>query len=178
VLIVAWFDDGVTSDYSTPAASAPPGTQFLEHTVSAPILSNDLLLAQNVQPRATGAATPGASQDSSPLLPSSGSSGSSPLSGLLPIVMMIVIFVPFLFLMSRRQKKEATARAALKKGDRVTTTAGLIGELVEMDDRIAKVKVAPGVTLQIVANTVSPFAESDKTQAKELKEAKVTSDKK
>jgi preprotein translocase subunit YajC len=148
----------------------------LEHTVSAPLLSNDLLLAQNVQPKST---SPGVVQDSSPLSAAGGSSSStSALGGFMPILMMLVIFVPFFLLMSRRQKKEATARAALKKGDRVMTNAGLIGELVEIDDRIARVKVAPGVNLQIVANTVSPFVESDKTQPKELKESKVTSEKK
>ena len=36
--------------------------------------------------------------------------------------------------MSRRQKKERAARESLKKGDRVMTNAGLVGELVEMDD--------------------------------------------
>ena len=73
--------------------------------------------------------------------------------------------------MNRKQKKESQARAALKKGDRVMTNAGLIGELVETDERIAKVKISPGVTVQIVANTVSPFAEPEKATAKDLKEA-------
>ena len=148
--------------------------------MSAPLLSNDLLLAQNVQPKAT---TPGVSQE--PAAPSGGGGGGqpggSPIAGFMPILMMLVIFVPFFLLMSRRQKKEAQARASLKKGDRVTTNAGLIGELVEMDDRIARVKVAPGVTVQVVANTVSPFAEAEKPSAapaKELKEAKAGSEKK
>lgn len=141
------------------------------------ILSSDLLLAQNVQPKAS---TPGVAQDSSSPSSGGGQSGSS-IASFMPILMMLVIFVPFFLLMSRRQKKEANARSSLKKGDRVTTTAGLVGELVEMDDRLAKVKIAPGVTVQIVATTVSPFVEisakgSAAATAKELKEAKVGSD--
>jgi preprotein translocase subunit YajC len=148
--------------------------------VSAPILSNELLLAQNVQPKA---GTPGVAQDSAPVPSGGGQPAGSPLSGFMPILMMLVIFVPFFLLMSRRQKKEAQARSSLKKGDRVTSTSGLVGELVEMDDRIAKVKIAPGVTVQFLANTVSPFVETPQktgTSAapKELKEAKVGSDKK
>ena len=144
-----------------------------------PLLSNDLLLAQNVQPKATA---PGVAQDSAPP-PSGAPGGGSPMAGLMPILMMLVIFVPFFLLMSRRQKKESQARAALKKGDRVMTNGGLIGELVDMDDRLAKVKIAPGITVQIVANTVSPFVESAQkatsaAPAKELKEAKAGSDKK
>jgi preprotein translocase subunit YajC len=79
---------------------------------------------------------------------------------------------------SRRQKKEQQARASLKKGDRVMSGAGLIGELVEMDERVAKVKIAPGMTVQIVANTISPYVEADKAPAKDLKEAKAVADKK
>jgi preprotein translocase subunit YajC len=147
--------------------------------VSAPLLSNDLLLAQNVQPKA---GTPGVSQE--PAAPSSGPSGSpqgaaSPLAGFMPILLMLVVFIPFFFMMSRRQRKEQQARSALKKGDRVMTNSGLIGELIETDDRIAKVKIAPGVNVQMVANTISPFtAEPEKASAKELKEAKAGSDKK
>jgi preprotein translocase subunit YajC len=83
--------------------------------------------------------------------------------------------------MSRRQKKEASARASLKKGDRVMTNAGLVGELVEMDDKLARVKIAPGVTVQIVGSTVTPFVDpggKEKASPKELKEAKAVSDKK
>lgn len=139
-----------------------------------PLLNSDLLVAQNVPPKAV----PGVAQESSPPPAGAGgpSSSASPIAGLSPILMMLVIFVPFFLLMSRKQKKEAQARSSLKKGDRVMTNAGLIGELVEMDDRVAKVKVAAGVTVQIVANTVSPFTEPGKAPAKALKEA--TSDKK
>jgi len=148
--------------------------------VSAPVLllsSNNLVLAQNIQPKA---ASPGVAQDSTPSPGGAQPSGGSPLAGFMPILMMLVIFVPFFLLMSRRQKKEAAARASLKKGDRVMTNAGLVGELMEMDDRLAKVKIAPGVTVQIVANTVSPFVDpGEKAGAKqELKEAKAVSDKK
>jgi preprotein translocase subunit YajC len=146
--------------------------------VSSPLLSNDLLLAQNVQPKA-GTATPGTASDgTAPPAGGGAPSSGSPIASFMPILMMLVIFVPFFLLMSRRQKKEQQARSALKKGDRVMTNAGLVGELMEMDDRLAKVKIAPGVTVQIVANTVSPFAEPEKAPSKELKEAKAVTDKK
>jgi preprotein translocase subunit YajC len=144
---------------------------------TSPLLTSDSLLAQNVQPKA---GTPGVAQDPTPAAGGGGQPSGSPLTSFMPILMMLVIFVPFFLLMSRRQKKEQAARASLKKGDRVMTNAGLIGELIEIDDKIAKVKIAPGVTVQIVGNTVSPFAaaEPDKGATKELKEAKAGSDKK
>ncbi len=144
--------------------------------MSSPLLSSDLLLAQNVQPK-TG--TPGVTVDSTPAAGGGAPQGGSPIAGFMPILMMLVIFVPFFLLMSRRQKKERVARESLKRGDRVMTNAGLVGELMEMDDALAKVKIAPGVTVQIVANTVTPFVSpADKQTAKELKEAKAVSEKK
>ncbi len=142
------------------------------------LLSSDLLLAQNVPPKA---GTPGVAQDSNPA-PGAGAgaapSPGSPLGGFMPLLMMLVIFVPFFLLMSRRQKKEQAARSALKKGDKVMGNSGLIGELVEMDDKVAKVKIAPGVTVQMLANTVSPLVQPQTATDKELKEAKAVSDKK
>ena len=139
------------------------------------LLSNEQLFAQNVQPKA---GTPGVVQEAP--APSGGAapSGSSPLGSMMPILMMLVFLVPLFLVMSRKQKKEEKARASLKRGDRVMTNAGLIGELVEMDERIAKVKISPGVTVNIVANTVSPFTETEKAPPKELKEAKAVSEKK
>jgi preprotein translocase subunit YajC len=151
--------------------------------VSSPILRNDLLLAQNVPAKA---GTPGVAVDTqapAPGAPAQQQSSGSPLAGFMPILMMLVIFVPFFLLMSRRQKKEKVARESLKRGDRVMTNAGLVGELVEMDNKLARVKIAPGVTVQIVANTVTPFVDPGGAAepaggSKELKEAKAGSDKK
>ena len=142
--------------------------------MSSPLLSSDLLVAQNVQPKAGTA--PGVAQDSTASPASAPSGGSSALGGLMMPLMMALIFIPFFLLMGRRQKKEAQARSGLKKGDRVMTNAGLVGELMEMDERLARVKIAPGVTVQIVANTVSPFV--DPAPPKDLKEAKAAPEKK
>ena len=101
-------------------------------------MTNDLLLAQNVPPKA---GVPGTVQDTAPAASGGGASAQSPLAGFMPILMMLVIFVPFFFLMNRKQKKESQARASLKKGDRVMTNAGLIGELMETDERVARVGI-------------------------------------
>jgi preprotein translocase subunit YajC len=119
---------------------------------------------QAVQPK-TG--TPGVSD------PAGAPSGS-----MVTMLLPFLILVPFLFLSFRRQKKEAAARSSLKKGDRVVTSGGLIGELVELDERIGKVKIAPGTTVQVLATGLSPFEPSPAAEKKsdkelqDLKEAK------
>jgi preprotein translocase subunit YajC len=131
---------------------------------------------QNVQPKA---GTPGVEQ---PSAPEGGASQGSPPS-MITMLLPFLILVPFLFLSFRRQKKEQQARAGLKKGDRVVTQAGLFGELIDVDERIAKVKIAPGTTVQVLATAVSPFAaaaDAKKTgkELEDLKEAKASADKK
>jgi preprotein translocase YajC subunit len=80
-----------------------------------------------------------------------------------PLFLML-LFVPFIFMMWRRNKKETEMRAKLKKGDKVVAGA-LIGEIMDIDDRIAKVKVAPGVTVQALASALQPMEEPAKAPA-------------
>jgi preprotein translocase subunit YajC len=143
--------------------------------VSSPLLVNDQLLAQNVQPKAT---TPGVVQDSAPSPSGAQGHDSGGIMNFLPSLFMVAVLVPIFLLMSRRQKKESEARASLKKGDRVSSTGGLVGELVEMDDRYAKVKLSAGVTVQFLTSAISPLAEPAKAANKDLKEAKAVPDKK
>ena len=136
---------------------------------------------QQVVPKGTpGVADPGSAPPSGGGAPQQAAPPGSMITMLLPFL----ILVPFLFMSFRRQKKEQEARGKLKKGDRVVTQSGLIGELVDMDDRIAKLKIAPGTTVQVLANSVSSFdssaADAKKTdkELEDLKEAKATADKK
>jgi preprotein translocase subunit YajC len=138
-----------------------------------------LYFFQNVQPKQ---GTPGVAEPSSP--PSGGGQQSAPPNSMITMLLPFLILVPFLFMSFRRNKKEQEARKNLKKGDRVVTQAGLIGELVDMDERIAKVKIAPGTTVQVLSSSVSSFeaaaAGANKTDKElaDLKEAKATADKK
>ncbi len=134
---------------------------------------------QQVVPKGTpGVADPG------PAAPTGAApQQAAPPGSMITMLLPFLILVPFLFMSFRRQKKEQEARSKLKKGDRVVTQAGLIGELVDMDDRIAKVKIAPGTTVQVLASTVSSFeASADKSKSDkelaDLKEAKAAADKK
>jgi preprotein translocase subunit YajC len=138
-----------------------------------------LYFFQNVQPKQ---GTAGTTQESAPASGAPAPQGPGG-GGMLTMLLPFLILIPFLFMSFRRQKKEQQQRKNLKKGDKVVTQAGLIGELVEMDERIAKVKIAPGTTVQVLANAISSFepsaaaSKTDKDLA-DLREAKATADKK
>lgn len=132
---------------------------------------------QNVQPKQ---GTPGVGE---PAAPVGGSAPPPPGGSMITMLLPFLILVPFLFMSFRRNKKEQEARKNLKKGDKVVTQAGLIGELVELDERIGKIKIAPGTTVQVLATALSAFdaapaaSKTDK-ELSDLKEAKATADKK
>lgn len=78
--------------------------------------------------------------------------------GALSMLFPILLLVPLLFIMfwsSRsQQKKQQAAIASLKKGDRVLTQSGLVGKLVEIGDRYAKVELAPGVKVELLKSGI------------------------
>ena len=91
---------------------------------------------QNVQPKQ---GTPGVAEPSAPA--GGGGQQAAPSGSMLTMLLPFLILVPFLFMSFRRNKKEQELRKSLKKGDRIVTQAGLIGELVDLDERLAKVKI-------------------------------------
>ena len=70
--------------------------------------------------------------------------------------LLLVGMLIFLFWSSRsQQKKQETAISQLKKGDRVVTQSGLIGRLVEIEPRYAKLEIAPGVKVQVLRTSLT-----------------------
>ena len=133
------------------------------------VSSDSLSFFQDVGPKsAPGAAPPAGGGGAAP------AAGGSMGMAFLPMLLLI----PFLFLSFRRQKKEREARGTLKKGDKIVTASGIIGELTDIDERVGKVKIAPGTTIQVLASSISPYEiPAEKKTGKELddlKEAKAT----
>lgn len=72
---------------------------------------------------------------------------------------MMMMFVPLILVMlwqSRsQQKKQEQLLSSLKKGDRIVTQSGLVGRLAEVDNRYAKVEIAPGVKVTVLRTSLS-----------------------
>lgn len=77
------------------------------------------------------------------------------LGPLLPMLLMIAPLFLLMWWMSRsQQKRQEKALAELKKGDRVLTQSGLVGKLLEVGDRYAKVEVAAGVKIEVLRTSL------------------------
>ena len=86
------------------------------------------------------------------------------LMGLLPFVL---IFVVFYFLLIRPQQKRAKEHKsmveALKRGDKVVTSGGIVGKVSKVvDDQYVEVEIASDVKVKVVRSTIGQVM--DKTQ--------------
>jgi preprotein translocase subunit YajC len=83
-------------------------------------------------------------------------------AGLSAFMPMIIIFAIFYFLMIRPQQKKAKQRkemlATLKKGDRVVSTGGLLGELTGLTDDLVTMEIAPKVRVKVSRSSISRMA--------------------
>jgi preprotein translocase subunit YajC len=114
-----------------------------------------LLSFQNIPPAPGRETTAVTTTPAAPVADHPGAgSNAPPTSGLMGMLPMLIMVVPLLLLMvftSRSQsKKQAKVLASLQKGDRVITQGGMVGKLLEVGDRYAKVEVAPGVKIDIL----------------------------
>ncbi len=98
--------------------------------------------------------------------------GGSPASGtdmLLQFLPLIVMFAIFYFLLIRPQQKRAKQHkamlAALKKGDHIATSGGLLGRILDLDEDTvliecgeAKLRVSRGAIATVLADGGKPVA--------------------
>ena len=69
--------------------------------------------------------------------------------GNLLIFALPVLLIVFMFMTQRRRQREVKAvQSSLTIGDEVTTTSGLLGRIVALDERIATLEVSPGVQVR------------------------------
>jgi len=93
--------------------------------------------------------------------------------------LLLVGMIVFLFWSNRsQQKKQEATIGALKKGDKVVTQSGIVGRLVELEPRYAKIEVAPGVKLQILRTTLSGRDVEDAAATKKEAKAEPPAEKK
>ena len=107
--------------------------------LSATVFPATGLLAQaSTQPEAT-TSTPGAAS-SQPAKPAPRAMDN--LVTWLPLILLMVVFYVFMFKNRRSQEKKLQeARDQLKRGDRVQTIGGILGQVVEVEDSKVLLKV-------------------------------------
>ena len=73
-----------------------------------------------------------------------------------PLLIMMVLLVVFMFWSSSRQrKKQQKLIQSLKRGDRVLTQAGIVGRLDDVEERYARIEIAPGVKIRVLRSSLA-----------------------
>ncbi len=78
------------------------------------------------------------------------------------ILMMGAMGLIFYFLLFRPQQRKAKEHKALldnlKKGDRIMTSGGIIGTIVNIDDQIVNLEIADKVRIEMARPYIAGFA--------------------
>lgn len=73
-----------------------------------------------------------------------------------PIVLMVVLFYFMLIRpQQQRAKAHAAAIAAVKRGDNVVLSSGVLGKVVRVEDSEVGVEIAQGVTIKVVKSMIA-----------------------
>ena len=81
--------------------------------------------------------------------------GQSPYMSFIFLLLIILVFYFFMIRPQvRKQKELRTYREGLKKGDRIVTTGGIYGKIVDVKDSVVLVEVADNIRLKIDKSAV------------------------
>jgi len=82
---------------------------------------------------------------------------SNPIVGFLPLLVIVVIFYLLVFMPMQRQKKQqAQMLKDLQNGNVVTTTGGIVGTIVSINDDTLILRVKPdNIKLQVARSAIS-----------------------
>ena len=102
--------------------------------------------------------------------------GDATMAMIMQIAPFGAIFVAFYFLMIRPQQKERTQHmamlAALKRGDVIVTSGGLIGKVKAVADDEVRVELAPNTEVRVVRGTIAEVrSKTDPAPANDTKAA-------
>ncbi|WP_062122716.1 preprotein translocase subunit YajC [Geofilum rubicundum] len=88
-------------------------------------------------------------------LPPQTADAPNPLMSLLPFLLIIVVFYFFMIRpQMKRQKELRKYREGLKKGDKIITTGGIYGRVVEVKDAQVIMEIADEVKIKIDKSAV------------------------
>jgi preprotein translocase subunit YajC len=76
--------------------------------------------------------------------------GQNPLMSFIPLLLIVVVFYFFMIRpQMKRQKELKNFRESLKKGDKVITSGGIYGRIVEMQDATVFIEIDTNVKIKV-----------------------------
>lgn len=77
------------------------------------------------------------------------------LTSLLPLLLVFVVFYFFMIRPQMKRQKELTNfRSSIAKGDKIVTTGGIYGKVIEVTDNVVTIEIANDVKVKVDKNAV------------------------
>jgi preprotein translocase subunit YajC len=77
------------------------------------------------------------------------------ITGLLPLILVFVVFYFFMIRPQMKKQKElANYRSSIGKGDKVITTGGIYGKVVDVADNVITIEIANDVRIKVDKNAI------------------------
>jgi preprotein translocase subunit YajC len=91
----------------------------------------------------------------------------NPIAGMLPILLMFgILYFVLIMPMQRQKKTQQQMLGALKTGDEVATTGGIVGSILTINGDIVVIRVKPdNIKLQIVRSAVATVISAESKQS-------------
>ena len=84
------------------------------------------------------------------MAPPANGADSNPLMSFLPMILIIVVFYFFMIRPQMKRQKELNAfRNSIAKGDKVVTTGGIYGKIVDIKDNTVLLQVDENVKIKV-----------------------------
>lgn len=91
---------------------------------------------------------------------------------LLPLILIMVIFWVLLIRpQQKRMKEHADMIQNLKKGNKIVTGGGILGQITQIKDGIATVEIAEGVLVKVKQDTIAGLQDKPEPKAKQERNA-------
>ena len=104
--------------------------------------------------------------------PASGPGGS--IGSMLPMMLIMIAVVYFLMIRpeQKKQKERQALLAGIKKGDRVLTSAGMLGTVGNVKETTVMVKIAENTVVEFSKSAITQIVNKDGTEKQAEKEDK------
>ena len=84
-----------------------------------------------------------------------GEDAGNPLMSFLPLILIVVVFYFFMIRPQvKRQKETRQFRESLSKGDKVVTTGGIYGKIVEVKETTIILEIAKDIQIKVDKNGI------------------------
>ncbi len=91
-----------------------------------------------------------------------GQTSANPIMTFLPIIVMFAaLYLLFILPQQRAGKKHKKMLEELKRGNKVVTSAGMLGEIKLIKEDIVHIEIAPKVEIKVLKSTITKIIEDN-----------------